>query len=138
MNELLEELWNHPKKLILSVIGTLLTLKLLFGSTVYDCSKVEATALNEGLKQCTALSLEEQRLEQEKYKFDEEQELLKLKEENRHKEEMAKIPQSKKALLADTLSSASLKRLSSGHHCPSEVKKLMCSPRMFLWKLWFL
>ncbi|MCP4914654.1 MAG: hypothetical protein GY909_16175 [Oligoflexia bacterium] len=134
-NKKLKDLLAEACYLISVPMLIVLVLFAVFSPTVYDCSEVKSEVLSQSLKTC---------FEKESYAQKMDLEVSKLEEEMKYKEEVELHKTCRVALekgikeCSDFFDKSSFKsEISNQSSCSEEVKKALCEPKMFLWKLWY-
>ena len=115
------------------LVGSMLSLYILFSSTVYNCDNVNKEVLSNSLNTCFEKQSKTREAEVKETAIVESFKLQKLKERHRFCEELIKSGQKTCEKEKETISSIMTTNIS----CHEEVKRTICKPRMFLWKLWF-
>jgi hypothetical protein len=119
----------------LMVIFTVCGIYVLISPTEYNCNDVKPEVLSSSLKACfekesksEKLKLEQDRMEKE-FEYKEKQELHKT----------CRLAIEKGIKNCEDIFSDKMKmgKLIKSYSCESLVKRTICQPKMFLWKLWY-
>lgn len=129
---------NETKQTVLT--SFLLIILIIFGvyivisPTEYDCSKVKPELLSSSLNACFEKELRTEEIELENDKMTKELELNKYKE--LHKTCRLAFEKGIYNCEEQFRDRMEIAKLVKDFSCDFSVKTTMCTPKMFLWKLW--